>query len=67
MKEIDSIWAIADCFDSFVFDCDGVLYAGSHQIGRAAQVVADLEARNKKVFFVSNSSGRTRQQMASKL
>ena len=67
MQNIESLKQVLDQFECFVFDCDGVLYAGAEPIGRALDVVSHLESLGKKVFFVSNSSGRTREQMVEKL
>lgn len=57
----------ADKFDYFLFDCDGVLWYGSKQIGQAFRNIEYLESLGKKVFFVTNSSLISRETMAKKL
>jgi 4-nitrophenyl phosphatase len=45
----------------FFLDCDGVLWSGSKIIDRAFEVITWLvNERGKKVFFITNSSGKTR-------
>ncbi|XP_067830190.1 pyridoxal phosphate phosphatase isoform X2 [Heptranchias perlo] len=47
--------------DSFLFDCDGVMWDGARAIGGAAEVVSALKARGKRVYFVSNNCTRSRE------
>jgi HAD superfamily hydrolase (TIGR01450 family) len=50
---------IADAYDAFLFDLDGVLYRGDRPIPGAADVVARLRAAQKRIAFVTNNSART--------
>jgi glycerol-1-phosphatase len=50
---------IADAYDAFLFDLDGVLYRGDLPIAGAGDVVAALRATGKGVAFVTNNSART--------
>ena len=52
-----------DKYDYFLLDCDGVLYSGPDQLGRAFDTIKYLEAKGKKVFFITNSSGNSRESM----
>lgn len=55
-------------YDVFLLDCDGVLWSGAQQIDRAFEVVSWLsKLPGKKVFFITNSSGRTRAEYAEKI
>ena len=47
-----------------MLDCDGVLYSGPDQLGRAFDTVKYLESKGKQIFFVTNSSGKSREDMA---
>lgn len=54
-------------FDAILFDCDGVLYRGSHPIPYASQSIKALVKRKKKVLFVTNNAGQSRAQLRDKL
>ena len=49
---------IADAYDAFLFDLDGVLYRGDRSIEHAADAVEALRAAGKGVAFVTNNSAR---------
>lgn len=46
--------------DTFVFDCDGVLWHGETAIEGAVFVVNKLKSMGKRVYFVSNNNTKTR-------
>jgi glycerol 3-phosphatase-2 len=50
---------IADAYDAFLFDLDGVLYRGDAAIPRAADTVTTLRQAGKRIAFVTNNSART--------
>ena len=50
---------LADRYDAFLFDLDGVLYRGSDPIPGAAEAVDRLRGLGKRVAFVTNNSSRT--------
>jgi HAD superfamily hydrolase (TIGR01457 family) len=58
---------LADRFDAFLFDLDGVLYRGSEPIPRAPEAVAAVRRAGKAVVFVTNNSSRTSEEVAQKL
>ena len=47
---------LADKFDNFLFDCDGVLWRADEQIGTAFETIEELERRGKQVFFITNNA-----------
>lgn len=51
---------IADRYDSFIFDCDGVLWKGNELIEGADATIRALQAMQKNVFFMTNNSLKTR-------
>ena len=59
--------ALADAYDAFLFDLDGVLYRGSQVVPGAPEAVARLRAAGKRVAFVTNNSGRTPEAVAAHL
>ncbi|KAK7099389.1 hypothetical protein V1264_003533 [Littorina saxatilis] len=46
--------------DSFLFDCDGVLWDGRGVIPGSLETIKKLKALGKKVFYVTNNSSKTR-------
>jgi HAD superfamily hydrolase (TIGR01457 family) len=50
---------IADGYDAFLLDLDGVLYRGDEPIAGAADAVSRLRGLGKRVAFVTNNSSRT--------
>ena len=59
--------ALCKDFDNFVFDCDGVLWHGSAAIPGAADALRALEARGKRLYFVTNNSGAPRPVLGEKI
>jgi 4-nitrophenyl phosphatase len=55
-----------DAYDCYVFDCDGVLWHGHKVIPGAIELVTELHKRNKHVYFVTNASKRSRQEVYEK-
>lgn len=58
---LTSIKALAADFDYFLLDCDGVIWSGSKEIDQSFQVIEWLHILGKKIFFLTNSSGKTRE------
>lgn len=58
---------LADPYDAFLFDLDGVLYRGSEVVAGATEAVARLRAAGKRIAFVTNNSGRTPEAVAIRL
>lgn len=50
---------LADGYDAFLFDLDGVLYRGSEVVPGAPEAISRLRDAGKRVAFVTNNSGRT--------
>nr|CAB3242617.1 phosphoglycolate phosphatase-like [Phallusia mammillata] len=53
--------------DTFLFDCDGVLWKGAKAVPGAAAVVNFLENLGKQVIFVTNNSTKSRDKYVDKL
>ena len=52
--------AICENYDVFLFDCDGVLWHGKHEIEGAADVIRYLYNHGKRIFLVTNNGTKTR-------
>ncbi|CAJ1387597.1 unnamed protein product [Effrenium voratum] len=46
--------------DIFIFDCDGVIWRGDSIIPGIPQVITQLRAQGKRLFFVTNNSTKSR-------
>lgn len=58
---------LADGYDAFLFDLDGVLYRGTEAVPGAPEAVSRLRGAGKRVAFVTNNSGRTPDAVAASL
>lgn len=48
---------LAERYDYFLFDCDGVLWVGSKPVEHSFAALDYLiKARNKKVFLITNAT-----------
>eukprot|EP00347_Sterkiella_histriomuscorum_P020427 403337848 len=59
---LTSVMTLVEKYDYFLLDCDGVIWSGSKVIDQSALVLNYLHFLGKKIFFITNSSGKTRQQ-----
>ncbi|KAJ7291441.1 HAD-like domain-containing protein [Mycena rebaudengoi] len=51
---------LLDKYDTWMFDCDGVLWHGDRLIDGAVDVLDILRSRKKKVLFVTNNATKSR-------
>lgn len=51
---------LLDKFDTFMFDCDGVLWSGDHLIGGVIEALHLLRSKGKKILFVTNNATKSR-------
>ncbi len=58
---------IADAYDAFLFDLDGVLYRGSDPVEGAPETIRALRSMGKGLAFVTNNSARTPRALADHL
>jgi glycerol 3-phosphatase-2 len=61
------LMALADRYECFLFDLDGVLYRADRAVPNAAAAVARLRASGKHVVFMTNNSSRTPERVADRL
>ena len=52
---------LVQTYDYFLFDCDGVLWAGGHQIHDAFKALKYLQSHGKHIFLITNNSTRLRE------
>lgn len=53
-------------FDTFLFDCDGVLWLGSHLLPLVVETLEYLKSLGKQLLFVTNNSTKSRSQYVKK-
>lgn len=56
----EQITELLNNYDTFVFDCDGVIWLGDHAIPGAADSIKLLNKLGKQVIFVTNNSTKSR-------
>ncbi|GJN69039.1 4-nitrophenylphosphatase [Purpureocillium lilacinum] len=62
-----AIDAFIDQFDTFLFDCDGVLWSGDHVFEGVPETISMLRSRGKRTVFVTNNSTKSRDEYVKKL
>jgi len=60
ISSADEYAKLLDKYDTWLFDCDGVLWRGDHLIEGVTEVLDMLRRRNKKVVFVTNNATKSR-------
>lgn len=58
---------LAEAYDAFLLDLDGVVWRGEALVGRADEAIARLRELGKGVVFVTNNSSRTPRDYVMKL
>jgi glycerol 3-phosphatase-2 len=61
------VTALADRYEAFILDLDGVLYRGDDLVPGAAEAIAGLRHRGRRIVFLTNNSARTPDGVAEKL
>jgi len=51
-----------DQYDSYIFDCDGVIWQGSQLLPGAKEFLKGLHDAGKKLFFVTNNASKSRKE-----
>ncbi|CAH9051481.1 unnamed protein product [Cuscuta europaea] len=57
---------LIDCVETFIFDCDGVLWKGEKLIDGVPETLDMLRAKGKRLVFVTNNSTKSRKQYGEK-
>mmetsp|Transcript_2880 Transcript_2880/g.10456 ORF Transcript_2880/g.10456 Transcript_2880/m.10456 type:complete len:347 (+) Transcript_2880:2023-3063(+) len=57
---VENMKALVDSVETFIFDCDGVIWKGDTLIEGVPETLAMLRAKGKKLFFVTNNSTKSR-------
>ncbi|GAA5946720.1 hypothetical protein JCM3775_000130 [Rhodotorula graminis] len=52
--------SLVDQYDTWLFDCDGVIWEGDHVIGKAGDTLQYLRKQGKHIFFVTNNATKSR-------
>lgn len=59
--------SLIDKYDTFLFDCDGVIWVGNELLPSVKETIELLQSKNKKLIFVSNNSTKSRIEYIEKL
>lgn len=67
MNKFTKFDTLIEKYSAFLFDCDGVLWRGGNAIPHSYELLKHLVSLGKQVFFVTNNSMYTRQQLVDKM
>lgn len=59
--------ALVDKYDTYLFDCDGVIWIGNQILPQVKETIELLQSKDKKPIFVSNNSTKARSEYIDKL
>ena len=66
VNTVESGSQLLDLVDTFIFDCDGVIWRGNEAIPGVKETLAALRRAGKRCFFVTNSAVKTPAEFADK-
>ncbi|PVV04011.1 hypothetical protein BB560_001507 [Smittium megazygosporum] len=66
LVSIEDYRELVNSYDTFLFDCDGVVWLGSTLIPRMKETIEYLRHLHKRVIFVSNNSSVSRKDYSKK-
>ncbi|CAN0899598.1 Phosphoglycolate phosphatase 1B, chloroplastic [Linum grandiflorum] len=64
--QLDNADALIDSVETFIFDCDGVIWKGDKLIEGVPETLDMLRSRGKRLVFVTNNSTKSRKQYGKK-
>ena len=62
-----SISQLAELYDCFILDCDGVIWSGPTKIDESFEVIEHLESIGKQIFFYTNNSTKLAEDAVTKM
>ncbi|OWZ57452.1 4-nitrophenyl phosphatase [Cryptococcus neoformans c45] len=63
LKTLEEYRQLVDSADTFLFDCDGVLFLGTQLTENVKVLLDTLRSSGKKVIFVTNNSTKSRREL----
>lgn len=66
LREKSQVQELLENHDTFLFDCDGVIWLGDHRIEGVVESIELLQQLGKQVIFVTNNSTKSRRQYVDK-
>jgi len=62
LEKINDIKNFFDSYDTFIFDCDGVIWRANNLIKGVKEALTLMKKNNKKTIFVTNNSTKSREE-----
>ncbi|ORX59141.1 2-phosphoglycolate phosphatase [Piromyces finnis] len=62
LENINDIKRVFDSIDTFIFDCDGVIWRANNLIKGVKEALTLMKKNNKRTIFVTNNSTKTREE-----
>jgi phosphoglycolate/pyridoxal phosphate phosphatase family len=66
-KNFTPFTTIIDKYETFIFDCDGVLWSGKTKFEEAFKTLDYLKSKRKNIFFITNGSAKSREALYKKI
>lgn len=63
----EALARVVERYDTFLFDCDGVLWSGTHALPGVASVLEKLRKRGKEILFVTNNASKSRRMLLERI
>ncbi|OWT41389.1 4-nitrophenyl phosphatase [Cryptococcus neoformans] len=63
LKSVEEYEELVDSVDTFLLDCDGVLYHGKQVVEGVRTVLNMLRKKGKKIIFVTNNATKSRRKL----
>lgn len=57
---VEDVEQFVDKYDTWLLDCDGVIWLGEEAVPGVPETLAELRRRGKRIFFVSNNASKHR-------
>ena len=64
--KLENADALIDSVETFIFDCDGVIWKGDKLIDGVPETLDTLRSKGKRLVFVTNNSTKSRKQYGKK-
>jgi len=62
LENINDIKQFFDSYDTFIFDCDGVIWRANNLIKGVKEALTLMKKNNKRTIFVTNNSTKSREE-----
>jgi phosphoglycolate phosphatase len=66
-KVVSNFLELVDLYETFIFDCDGVIWEAGTKLDQAFETLNFLREKGKNIFFVTNNSTKSRKKYSQRI